>query len=318
MNNRTVIITGANSGIGKAAALKFASEGYKVIMGCRNLERSRRAQEELIQASGNNEIELMELNMSSFQSIQEFCLSFSRRFSKLDILIHNAAHFNHGVTDYQLGPDHIELTFATNTFGPFLMTRLLEDLLAKSDDPRVLHACTTNIKHFFDPKRQIDFDNLQGEFKDSRPHSVYKMYGDSKMGLLMLTFKMAEALQHKNIKINAIQINGVKMSKETIRKARSFWRVIAVVQNVFLPQPAEMANNYYHICTADEYKSVTGKLFNHKREILQPPLADREDPITKVKQIFGSKYYPSYANDPVNQDKIWNLTAKLTEKIVNN
>ncbi|WP_232726092.1 SDR family NAD(P)-dependent oxidoreductase [Bacillus sp. FJAT-42315] len=70
----------------------------------------------------------------------------------MDILIHNAAYLNHGEKEYKLSPEHIELSFATNTFGPFLMTRLLVDHLAKSSDPRILHACTTNIKHFFDPK----------------------------------------------------------------------------------------------------------------------------------------------------------------------
>lgn len=84
------------------------------------------------------------------------------------------------------------------------MTNLLLDHLTKSDDPRVLNACTTNIRHFFDPKRKIDFDNLKGEYKDSRPYSVYKMYGDSKMALLMLTFKMAEEYKNRGVKVNAM------------------------------------------------------------------------------------------------------------------
>lgn len=315
MSERIVIITGANSGIGKAAALKFAMEGYRVIMACRNLEISRVAQEEIIEKSKNNKVELIQLDISSFSSIQEFCLNYKSNYQKLDILIHNAAYLNHGEKNYQLSPENIELTFATNTIGPFLMTNLLLDLLKKSDDPRVLHACTTNIKHFFDEKRQIDFDNLQGEFKDSRKYSVYKMYGDSKMALLLLTFKLADELKDSGIKINAIQINGVKMSKETVQKLRSFWKYIARVQNLFFPEPLEMANNYFAICTSDEFKDVTGKLLNQKREIVKPTNDEKVKFVTQAKYILGSSYYPKYANRTENIEKVWKLCTDLTGKL---
>lgn len=97
----------------------------------------------------------------------------------MDVLIHNAGYFNHGITTYQFSPDGLELTFATNLFGPHLMTELLLEHLAKSDDARVLNAGSTNIKNFFDPKRAIEFDNLRGEQKERRSYSVYKAYGDS-------------------------------------------------------------------------------------------------------------------------------------------
>ncbi|MGE8205307.1 SDR family NAD(P)-dependent oxidoreductase [Heyndrickxia sp. NPDC080065] len=313
MVERIVIITGANSGIGKAATLKFATEGYTVIMACRNIEISKIVQKEIIEASKNEKVELMELDVSSFNSIRKFCSEYKNRYPKLDILIHNAAYMNHGEKIYQLSPENIELTFATNTFGPFLMTNLLLDYLAKSEDPRILNACTTNIKHFFDPKRKIDFDNLHGEFKESRPYSVYKMYGDSKMALLMLTFKMANEFKNSGIKVNALQINGVRMSKETIKKLRSFWKVIATIQNVYFPPPAEMANNYFHICTSDEFKNATGQLINHKREMIQPPKGDKDNLVERVKQIFGSSCYPRYATETDNIEKIWEISTQLTK-----
>ncbi|WP_261178467.1 SDR family NAD(P)-dependent oxidoreductase [Anaerobacillus sp. CMMVII] len=96
MGKRIVIITGANSGIGKAAAIKFAKEGYRVIMACRNIERSKNAQEEIIAVSNSGHVELMELDVSSFTSIRHFCSDFKNNYEKLDILIHNAAYFNHG------------------------------------------------------------------------------------------------------------------------------------------------------------------------------------------------------------------------------
>lgn len=148
------------------------------------------------------------------------------------MLIHNAGYFNHGIKAYQSSPDGLELTFATNVFGPLLMTERLLGHLAASDDPRVLHAASTNIKHFFDPKRAIEFDNLQGEFAGSRPYTVYKMYGDSKMGLL-LTYRMAEEYKAKGIKVNAVMIPATKVSRETLRNFSGYYRVIGpLVQNL--------------------------------------------------------------------------------------
>lgn len=310
MKDQIVIITGANSGIGKAAALKFA-EGYHVIMACRNMNISRLVQQEIIEGSNNSSVDLLELDVSSFESIRTFCSAFTAKYPRLDILIHNAAYLNHGEKEYKLSPEHIELTFATNTFGPFLMTSLLVDHLQKSQDPRVLNACTTNIKHFFDPKRKIDFDNLQGEFRNTRPHSIYKMYGDSKMALLMITFKMAEKLKSQGIKVNALQINRVKLSKETIQRMSPSWRVLAKVQNLSNPLPSGMADNYFHICTSDDFKHVTGQLINHKRELVQPSTSEKG--ISQLKNIFGTGRYPNYASDPQNVEEIWRLSTTLTE-----
>jgi NAD(P)-dependent dehydrogenase (short-subunit alcohol dehydrogenase family) len=137
MNDKIVIVTGANSGIGRAAAIRFAGEGYKVIIACRNLEKSKKVQQEIIELTQNNSVDLLKLDVSSFKSIEDFCSEFKTKYKKLDILIHNAGHFNHGEKYYQLSPDNIELSFATNAIGPFLMTQLLTDMLKKSEYARV-------------------------------------------------------------------------------------------------------------------------------------------------------------------------------------
>ncbi|TCZ76650.1 SDR family NAD(P)-dependent oxidoreductase [Paenibacillus albiflavus] len=305
MTDRIVVITGANSGIGKAAAYKFATQGYCVVMACRNMEISEAVQHQIIASSNNTNVDLMKLDVSSFTSIRAFCSAFTNKYPHLDILIHNAAYLNHGEKEYKLSPEHIEMSFATNAFGPMLMTRLLADHLERSPDPRVLNACTTNIKNFFDPKRKIDFDNLRGEFRGMRRHSTYKMYGDSKMALLMLTFKMAEQLKSRGIKVNALQINRVKLSKETIHKLSPFWKVLALAQNITNPLPSIMADNYYQICTSDEFSQVTGQLINHKLEIVQPSVSEKG--FAQLKNIFGSATYPQYATDKHNIEKIWSI-----------
>jgi NAD(P)-dependent dehydrogenase (short-subunit alcohol dehydrogenase family) len=315
MTKKNVIITGANSGIGKAAAVKFASEGYSVIMACRDIEKSKEAQSEIIQASQNREVELMKLDVSSFDSIQAFCGHFNNRYPKLDILINNAAYFNHGEKQYQLSPDNVELTFATNTFGPFLLTQLLLDSLAKSDDPRVLNACTTNIRHFFDPKRKIEFDNLRGEYKESRPYRVYTLYGNSKMALLMLTFRMADECKPYGIAVNAVQIPAIKTSEETRKKFKGLWRLAATVQNSFAQEPETMADTYFYICTSAALKGVTGKLFDKNREIVRP---SQYAPglLPEIKQFLDQKVYPKYAEDRATSEKVWDLSTRLTKDYI--
>ncbi len=312
MNHRTVIITGANSGIGKAATHKFVKEGHKVIMACRDLDRSRKVQNEIREATKNDNIFLEELDMSSFRSIRKFCTTFKNQYQKLDILIHNAAYVNHGES-YRLSPDGIELTFATNVFGPYLMTMLLNSLLAESDDPRVLHAGSNIIKHFFNPKKEIDFDNLRGEQKDNKSHSVYIAYRNSKMALLMLTFKMAEVFKQDGIKVNSLQINGAKMSKETLANFKPYWRLIAHIQNLFFPSPDVMAGLYYEICTSSAFKKVSGKQFNHKLEIMQPA-QDGLGFFPQMKQVVGAEVYPTYADRADISDKVWALCEELTNK----
>ncbi|MBT2684699.1 SDR family NAD(P)-dependent oxidoreductase [Bacillus sp. ISL-37] len=311
MNDKIVVITGANSGIGKAAAIKFGNEGYTVVLACRNLERSKIAQQEIIEATKNPHIDLLQLDISSFKSIHQFSTLLKDKYPKLDILIHNAAYLNHGEKNYLLSQDGIELSFATNTVGPFLLTRQLVGMLEKSDDARVLHACTTNIRHFFDPKRKIEFDNLQGEIKDERPYNAYKMYGDTKMALLLMTFKMAEELKEHRISVNAVQISAIKLSKETIKKFQSGWRFAARIQNVFSAPRETMADTYFHICTSEEFKNVSGKFINDKRKVMEPShysagLAQ------DIKQLMDPNVYPKYADDKENIEKVWNMCISLT------
>ncbi|ADU28985.1 SDR family NAD(P)-dependent oxidoreductase [Evansella cellulosilytica] len=306
-----VVITGANSGIGKKAALTFAKEGYSVVMACRNLEKSKEVFEEILAETKNERVTLMELDVSSFDSIKLFCSHFKKQYEKLDILIHNAAYFNHG-SPYQLSADNIELTYATNVFGPYLLTVLLLDHLKRSEDARILHASSNIVKHFFDEKKELALYNL---LEEKKKHSVYEMYCNSKMALVILTFKMAEELKKENIMVNAIQINGAKMSKETLQKVTFGWRMIARVQNLFFPPTSYISDSYFHICTSEKLHGVTGQLINDKREIMEPASIN---PSLKeqIKQLKRSDVYPIYATKRETQQLVWDLCSSLTGRTI--
>lgn len=316
MDTKTVLITGANSGIGKAATLKFACEGHTVFMGCRNLEKSEPVLKEIRTKSDNSHVYLEKLDTSSIGSIRSFCSIYEEKYQKLDILINNAAYFNHGA-DYELSNDGIEITFATNVLGPYLLTTLLRDVLSKSDDPRVLNAGSNIIKHFLNPKKEIDFSNLRGENINDPAHSVYINYRNSKMALLMLTFKMAKEFKKDDIKVNSIQINGAKMSRNALQKVKPGWRIIARIQNLFFRPTEFTANLYYDLCTAEEYENQTGKHFNHRKEVMVPAKVN-SGIITDIKQGVGASVFPAYAIDESATEKVWQTCKELSKISMNN
>ena len=311
MKQRTVIITGANSGIGKAAAHRFAKEGHILVMACRSPERSRQAWDEVKATSKNDQVELMQLDMASFDSIRKFSKTFCEKYNILDVLIHNAGYFEHG-SSYRLSENGIELTFATNVAGPYLLTMELLDMLKQSDDARILMAGSNIIKHFFNPKLEINLSNLRGENPNDPKYRVYDYYRDSKMALLMITKKMADSFSDKGIAVNMLQINGATMSKESIAKLTPGYRIVARIQNLFFRPPEFMANHYYVICTHDAFKGITGELINHKQEIMEKA---EENPGAKEQmiQLATASRCPVYAYNREVQDKIWSLCEKMTE-----
>jgi hypothetical protein len=133
------------------------------------------------------------------------------------------------------------------------------------------------------------------------------------MALVMITFKMAEMYKEVGIKVNALQINGEKMSKRTLQKFKPSWRTIAKIQNIFFPPTTYMANNYFQICTSDEYQQVSGKLFNDKLQIMQASPSENPGFIQSIKQLFGSKFYPIYAHKQEVSNRLWNLCNDLTK-----
>ena len=311
MKQLNVIITGANSGIGKAAAIRFAEEGHTVIMACRNREKSEPVRAEIENQSGNNRVHLEEVDMSSLESIRLFCKSHRSKYKKLDILIHNAAYFNHGAP-YRQSVDGIEITFATNVIGPFLMTMLLRDLLSESDDARVLHAGSNIIKHFLNPKKEISFDHLRKKPENSRVHSVYINYRNSKMALLILTFKMAKEFADERIKTYSLQINGATMSKDALMKVKPYWRIIARVQNLFFRPPEFTADLYYEICTSDRFSELSGVHLNHKLDVMQPAITGAGI-ITDIKQGIGADVYPVFALNEEVSEKVWSKCQEFIQ-----
>lgn len=308
---RVIVITGANSGIGRAAALRLAGAGHTIVMACRSVARAEAVQRAIVEVTGNERVDVMELDTSSIDSIHSFAERFRERYPRLDTLIHNAAYFNHGEA-YRLGPDGTEITFATNVVGPFVLTRALLDSLKASDDPRVLNAGSNIIKHFFDPKMQLDFDTLRGLPEGMEEPSVYRRYCRSKMALLMLTFALARELESDGVAVNYLHINGARMSKETIAKFSLKYRAIARVQNVFLRPVAYMASNYVELAAGARFRGVTGVCFNDRLEAMRSGNSEEARGLDQLRFGLGRGYYSWRADDRALQERVWSTCAELS------
>jgi NAD(P)-dependent dehydrogenase (short-subunit alcohol dehydrogenase family) len=314
---RRVIITGANSGIGKAAAIRFAKEGFEVVMACRNMEKAASAHSDLKQAAPNGTAHIMTVDLSSFESICNFTNEYKKRFGTLDVLIHNAAYIEHGKKGYQVTTDGIERSFATNVFGPHLMTERLLDHLSQGRNPVVLHACSSSIKYFFDPKRTIDFDHITEENRNSKDYNVYKMYGDSKMGLYLLTRRMSSEYIGMGIRTNALMIPSTRVSIETLKKMSLYYQLVGfLLQNLnpFSRTPEMIADIYYNICTSDKWSMVNGAMFDYREKILGSPVGNRsQSPLQLIKELWNTTRLPPYAVEQEPMERLWSISSEVID-----
>ena len=149
---KTCLITGGNSGIGKQAAIQLAQTGFHVIIGVRNLKRGEIALAEIKEKSEKNDIELLQIDMSSKKSILDASLELKNRIDKLDVLIHNAADFDIARKQPEKSVDGIETIWATNQVGPVKLTDSVMDLIRKSEQGRIITIASQGLVmhlHFY-------------------------------------------------------------------------------------------------------------------------------------------------------------------------
>lgn len=173
LSGKTVIITGANSGIGFEAAKKISEKGAHVILAVRNEEKGRGAVDSIERGNQEVSIELMKLDLADLASVRNFTSTFMEKYSSLDILINNAGIM---IPPYGKTKDGFEQQFGSNHLGHFALTGLLLPLLKKTPGSRVVTL--SSIAH---RGASINFDNLDG----SKGYKAMKFYGQSKLSNLL-------------------------------------------------------------------------------------------------------------------------------------
>ncbi|KAI1883188.1 hypothetical protein AGOR_G00242640 [Albula goreensis] len=179
---RSFMITGANSGIGKAAAIAIAKKGGIIHMVCRNKERAEQAREEVYGETGNKDIYVHILDMSLARKVWEFAETFKKRHRSLNVLINNAGCM---VNQREVTTEGLEKNFATNTLGVYILTRSLIPLLEKSSNPRVITVSSGGM--LVQKLRTTDLQAENGYFDGTM------VYAQNKRQQVVMTERWAKA-----------------------------------------------------------------------------------------------------------------------------
>ncbi len=181
---KTVIITGASSGLGKEATKVLVEKNAKVIMAVRNPQKAEAVAEEISAQVQGAKIEIRPLDLTSLASIKAFAASIHKDVNQLDILINNAGIM---MCPFSKTKDDLEIQMGTNHFGHFALTGLLMPLLKKTVDSRIV--VTSSIAH---KTGNINFEDINWK---SRKYDTNKAYSDSKLANLYFMYELVERLK---------------------------------------------------------------------------------------------------------------------------
>ncbi|ADQ79810.1 short-chain dehydrogenase/reductase SDR [Paludibacter propionicigenes WB4] len=294
LSGKTIIVTGGNSGLGFEAVKAFVSKNADVIIACRSLDRGEKAKKEIIRFFPNAQITVMELDLSSIQSIYSFAAKFKKNFVRLDVLLNNAGIM---MVPYGMTLDGFEQQLGTNHLGHFALTGLLLEFLRKTPGSRVV-----NVSSLAHKQGKIDFANLL--YVGGKGYTPLKAYGQSKLANLLFTYELQRYFEKNNIDCKALVAHpGVSDTNLFVHIAPKW--VMKLIRPVFkrLTQPASMG--------------------------VLPELRASVDPEAKGSDFFGpdgkyeTKGYPVLVRsnaaslDRESAAKLWEASEKLTGVIYN-
>ncbi|MFN8596504.1 MAG: SDR family NAD(P)-dependent oxidoreductase [Anaerolineae bacterium] len=265
LGGKVIAITGANSGIGFAAARALAQRGATVYVLARSFERGEEARRQLIVTTRNPHIYFEQIDLSSLASVRACADRLLAQTNRLDGLINNAgAEFR----TRTLTVDGLEASFATNILGPFLLTKRLLPLLKRGAPSRIINVSSGGMY-----TAKLDVNDLQFERK---PFNNLAAYAQAKRAQVMMTELWAALLYKDGVSVNAMHPGWadtpiVRAGLPTFRKAIGR----------FLRTPAEGADTIVWLMAAQRVASITGEFWfdrceraKHKTSQTHSPLAD--------------------------------------------
>ena len=279
-NNKTILITGATNGIGKAAAIKFAESAKSIAFTYRNEELAEDLKNEMQKINPNLSINSFFCDFSVQDSIRQCADKIKNDLKAIDLLINNAGVVN---TEYSETIDGIENTFAVNHLGYFLFTNLLLDLVKKESESRIINV--SSAAHHFVKGMQWDDINYKDDFKMG-----LKAYGQSKLGNILFTKQLAKKLQKDGVTVNAIHPGGVNTSLGNQNNSL-LGRVLKIILKPFFRSPLKGANTIIYLAEIDGL-SITGAYWVDGR-------------VAKTSH---------YSQNEAEAEKLWRLSEKLVNQ----
>jgi retinol dehydrogenase 14 len=251
MTGRTVLVTGASGGIGKATALGLATLGAHVAITGRDPDRTKAAAAQ-IRAAGGGQVDVFLADLSSQAQVRALAGQVLQDLSSIDALVNNVGGFwnTRHVTE-----DGLERTFALNHLAPFLLSNLLLDRLKRSVAGRVV-TVSSNAHSM----GRIDFDDLQGE----QSYSGARAYNQSKLANVMFTYELARRLQGTSVTANALH-PGVVRTSFGAEDPASVQRFLIPFVRPLMKSPTQGAATSIHLASAPRLDHTTGRYFANSR-----------------------------------------------------
>jgi NAD(P)-dependent dehydrogenase (short-subunit alcohol dehydrogenase family) len=259
MDDKVILVTGANAGIGRATALGLAKAGGTVVMLCRDQERGKEALADIVKKTGNRRTALMICDLASQRAIRAFAERFLAEHRRLDVLINNAAVL---MPKRSITEDGIESTLAINHVAYFLLTELLLERLKSSAPSRIVNVASA--AHTYG---HIDLSNLQGE----RDYGGFRAYANSKLANILFTRQLARRLTGTGVTANCLHPGSVGTSL-----FRRLPKVLEAIIKLVTIGPDRGARTTIYLASSPEVEGVTGKYFSRSREV-QSSLESRDD-----------------------------------------
>lgn len=252
--NDIVLITGGNSGMGRATAIELAKEGAYVVILCRNKERGEEALKEIKRESKNHRVDLMLCDLGELNSIRNFAKEFKEKYNRLDILINNAGVI---LPKRHETKDGFELQFGVNHLGHFLLTNLLLDLLIDSAPSRIVNVASGAHKV---GKIYFEDINLRNNF------NLIRAYSQAKLANVLFTYELSDRLKGTGVTVNCLH-PGAVATQMGIDRNTGFGTFITTMLKPFFQSPKEGAATAIYLAASEEVEGVSGKYFYKKRSV---------------------------------------------------
>ena len=264
LHNKTVVVTGANSGVGFVTAKQLAEAGAEIVMVCRDPGRGETARARIAESATGPPLQLFIVDLSSQDEIHDVARDIHLANDRIDVLLNNAGSvFNKG----ERSIDGIEKTFATNHLAPFLLTNLLQDLLLAAPAARVVTVASEIYS------RKLDFANLQGE----RSYNFFRAYQQSKLCNVLFAYELARRLEDSNVTSNVVSPGPSKtgFGATMTGPARTFTRVMKATPRFGTPEKG--ARTLVYATTDPELDGVSGHFYYKEKELATAPVTHDTD-----------------------------------------
>jgi retinol dehydrogenase-14 len=251
MHGKTVVVTGATGGIGRATAHGLALMGAHVIIVGRDPERTEEAAETIREAAGGN-VDAVVADLSSQARVRRLANELLTALPRIDVLINNAGGY---WNTRHMTADGIEHTLALNHLAPFLLTNLLLDRLQLSGSARVI-TVSSNAQAM----GRINFDDLQG----AHSYSGATAYNQSKLANLLFTYELARRLEDTPVTVNALHPGLVSTGFGAEDPGRA-QRLLVPLLRPFMLTTDEGAKTTIHLASAPDLTDVSGRFFAQRK-----------------------------------------------------